>query len=68
MDDLCRELSQKVRCDGSTPVMDASEVRVFYEFVIPMRAAEAAERRRLVAMQMQMQMQMQRHMQMRQRY
>jgi len=25
MDDLCRELSQKVRCDGSMPVMDANE-------------------------------------------
>ncbi|KAG8875904.1 hypothetical protein FRB97_004640 [Tulasnella sp. 331] len=51
MDELCRELSQKVRCDGSVPVMDAHEVRVFYEFIIPMRAAEAAERRQLLRME-----------------
>lgn len=46
MDELCRELSQKVRCDGSMPVMDANEVRFFYEVIIPIRASEANERRR----------------------
>ncbi|KAG9005458.1 hypothetical protein FRB94_001543 [Tulasnella sp. JGI-2019a] len=39
MDELCRELSQKVRCDGSVPVMDANEEK------------ECEERVKAVAMQ-----------------
>lgn len=38
MDELCRELSSKVKCDGGMPGLDESDVRLVY-YSLDLRAA-----------------------------